>query len=193
MCLIVRQSLVLTLLLAAILCGVYPLVVTLAGNALFPSSATGSLVMRHGAVVGSELIGQVFTSSQYFHGRPSAAGESGYDASASSGSNLGPTSTALAERLKLEAARLRAEQGAPSTQETILPVDLLTASASGLDPHITPEAARFQVARVAAERGIGPEQVMSIVERQIEGPELGLFGESRINVLRLNMALDALQ
>lgn len=191
---LVRQSLVVTLLLAAVLCGAYPILVTGAAQALMPHRANGSPVLvddrpAGGQVVGSELIGQAFAGAGYFHGRPSAAGENGYDASASGGSNLGPTSRKLAQDMQTRAKALRAEN--PSWTAP-LPPDMVTASASGLDPHISPDGARMQVARVAAARGLPVTTVAALVETHVEGPELALFGGPRVNVLRLNLALDAL-
>jgi potassium-transporting ATPase KdpC subunit len=162
----------------------YPLAMTGIGQAAFPHQANGSLVVRDGKVVGSELIGQSFSRPDYFWGRPSAAGQ-GYDARASSGSNLGPSSAKLAERIGADAARY-------GGKVEDVPSDLLTASGSGLDPDISPAAARFQVARVAAARNLGEAQVALLVERAIKSAPLGVLGDPRVNVLELNMALDAL-
>lgn len=176
---------VVTLVLTGVL---YPLAVTGVAQLLFPHEADGSLVTdERGQVVGSALIAQGFAQPGYFQPRPSAAGEKGYDGAASSGSNLGPTSAKLRERALSEAERLRRENpDAPGP----VPAELVTASASGLDPHVSPEAARWQVPRVAQARNVAPARVLAVVEEHVEGRTLGILGEPRVNVLALNLALD---
>lgn len=170
---------------------VYPLAVTGLSRLIFPDKSGGSLVMAQDRVVGSELIGQGFTGEGYFHGRPSAAGPDGYDASASSGSNLGPTNAKLLETVAANAETVRTENGLEAGY--IVPADLVTASASGLDPHISPASAYLQVPRIAQARGLSDDQVRAVVDGNVQEKWLGIFGEPRVNVLKLNLELDNLQ
>jgi potassium-transporting ATPase KdpC subunit len=178
-----RMTLVMTVLTGLI----YPGVVTGLCQLLFPNQANGSLVYKDGKVIGSTLIGQNFTRPEYFQPRPSAAGN-GYDATASSGSNLGPTSQKLVDRVKASVDKFRKEN--PTFTGTI-PADLLTMSGSGLDPHLSPESADAQVERVAKARGANPQDIHALVAQLTEGRDLGFLGEPRVNVLKLNEALDA--
>jgi K+-transporting ATPase ATPase C chain len=181
------RSLVATVFFAIIVCGLYPLVVDGLGQVMFSHQANGSLLLdKSGAVRGSELLGQNFTSDKYFHPRPSAAGN-GYDAANSGGTNFAPTNQKLIDRIQADAKTLHEEN--PSQP---IPVDLLTTSASGLDPEISPAAAEFQVPRVARARGIPENTIRDLVQKYTYQRDLGLLGEVRVNVLELNLALDDL-
>ena len=178
----------LMLLLLTVVTGVaYPMLVTGIAQGLFKTEANGSLIERDGEVVGSKLIGQPFSDPKYFWGRPSATAPMPYNAAASGGSNLGPLNPALEDAVK---GRIEALKAADPTQSVQIPVDLVTASASGLDPHISPAAAQWQAPRVARLRGLPVEQVQKLVAAHTEGRQFGFFGEPRVNVLRLNLALD---
>jgi K+-transporting ATPase ATPase C chain len=195
----IRPAIVLLVGLILITGLIYPLAITGVAEVVFPSQAQGSLIEQNGKVIGSALIGQAFRDDKYFHGRPSATTapdpkdssktvDAPYNAANSGGSNMGPTSKALAERIKGDVETLRQEN--PSGT---IPVDLVTTSGSGLDPDISPEAARFQVPRVAKARGLPEERVRALVESQVKGRTFGLLGEPRVNVLELNLALDKLR
>ncbi|WP_316177178.1 MULTISPECIES: K(+)-transporting ATPase subunit C [unclassified Bradyrhizobium] len=193
----IRPAIFVLLALTLITGLIYPLAMTVVAGTIFPAQAEGSLITRNGQVIGSALIGQEFKDDKYFHGRPSATSAADpndatktvpapYNAANSSGSNLGPTSKALADRVKEDVDKLKAENPAQA-----VPVDLVTTSASGLDPDISPEAALFQVPRVAKARGLPEASVRSLIAQQTQGRLLGLLGEPRVNVLALNLALDA--
>ena len=165
---------------------IYPLVVTGLAQVLFPKQANGELIRKDGQLVGSHLIGQPFTAAGYFYSRPSAAGTAGYDATASGGSNLGPTNKALIDRVNA-----RVQQLQPTNPNVTVPVDLVTTSGSGLDPDISPASAEYQVSRVASERGMSEQDVRAVVSKHTKGRQLGFLGERRVNVLDLNLDLDA--
>lgn len=181
----IYTAIAMTIALTALLGIAYPLVVTGIAQAVFPARAQGSLIERDGKVIGSRLIGQPFSGLGYFHSRPSAGGSS-YDGAASGGTNLGPTSKKLIQ----EQIGERAEALREMNPNSAIPVDLITSSASGLDPHITPAAAEFQVPRVAREREMSEDEVRYLVQQNTEGRQLGFLGEPRVNVLELNLALD---
>jgi len=185
----IRGAIVSTLVLAVVCCGFYPLIVYGFSQAFFHEKANGSLIVgSDGTVRGSRLIGQGFADPKYFHPRPSAAGN-GYDAAASSGSNLGPTSQKLADAVKDRVAAYRAENGL--SPDDSVPADAVTASGSGLDPHISPRNAELQIPRIAQTRGIAPDKVHELVRQYIDEPDLVILGDPGVNVVRLNLALDA--
>jgi len=179
-------AILMTIVTTIILGLIYPLVVTGLAQVIFPDKANGQLIDRSGQIIGSRIIGQPFSSPGYFRSRPSAAGAVGYDAGGSSGSNLGPTSKKLIDRVKADVEKLQAENpGKP------IPVDLVTASGSGLDPHISPAAAEFQVPRVARERGVNEDEIRRIVAAHTQGRQFGFLGEPTVNVLEMNLDLDS--
>jgi K+-transporting ATPase ATPase C chain len=184
----VRAAVIAVLSLAVVLCGAYPLVVWLISQGLFPYAANGSLMQRDGVVVGSELIAQSFSSPGYFHPRPSAAGEAGYDGANSGGTNLGPLSKKLAESVKRRVEAYRAENGL--SDDRPVPADAVTASGSGLDPHISLGNAFLQAPRVAHHRGMEHQTMVELIQANTEGRGFGFLGEPRVNVLKLNLALD---
>jgi potassium-transporting ATPase KdpC subunit len=185
------RSLVATLFFAVILCGLYPLVVYGVAQLLFPQQANGSLLVdKSGAVRGSALLAQNFIGAQYFHPRPSAAGANGFDATSSSGSNLGPTSSNLVANITQNIVNYRGENGL--TTNTPVPADAVTASGSGLDPDISPENAAWQIPRVARARGMSEEQVRQLVRQNTDGRDFGIWGQPRVDVMTLNFALDRL-
>jgi K+-transporting ATPase ATPase C chain len=185
----IRISLVATAILAVILCGAYPALIWGIAQALFPDKANGSLIIRNGKVIGSELIAQNFADAKYFHPRPSSAGDIGYDATSSGGSNLGPTSKKLIDFVRERVDMYRVENNLPPT--ILVPADAVTASASGLDPHISLKNALLQAPRVAKARGISEKALVEKIQANTEGRDWGIFGDPRINVLTLNLILDA--
>jgi K+-transporting ATPase ATPase C chain len=185
-----RRAVFATISLAVVCCGLYPLIVFGIGQALFPAKANGSLIVDAGGVVrGSRLIGQPFAADKYFHPRPSAAGN-GYDPTSSGGSNLGPTSQKLRDAIAQNLVNYRSQNGLATSAR--VPADSVTASSSGLDPHISPENARLQTDRVARARGLSEEEVRGLIKQHTEGPDLGMLGDPGVNVLTLNLALDSL-
>ncbi len=186
----IKVSALVTLALLIILCGAYPLVVWGIAQVAFPSQANGSLINAKGQVVGSRLLAQNFSGAQYFHPRPSAAGDTGYDGASSGGSNLGPLSQKLTDEVKERVEKYRAENNLPAG--TLVPADAVTASGSGLDPHISLGNAGLQAPRIAQARHLRESTIGSLIDEYREGPDWGLFGDPRVNVLQLNLALDAI-
>lgn len=186
----IRPAVLVTVALAVVCCGIYPLIVYGLAQALFPQKANGSLILdTKGDVQGSRLLGQQFTADKYFHSRPSAAGN-GYDATSSGGSNLGPTSQKLHDSIAQNVADYRSQNGLSSNAP--VPADAVTASGSGLDPHISPENAELQASRVAKARSLPLEKVRALIAEHIDRADLGVFGDPGVNVLEINLALDAL-
>ena len=187
-----RGAIMSTIVLAVVCCGIYPLVVDGLGQALFADKANGSLIIdSKGVIRGSRLIGQNFTGAKYFHPRPSSAGNSGYDPTSSSGSNLGPTSKKLADGIAQNVADYRSQNGLATNAP--VPADAVTASASGLDPHISLQNAQMQAPRVAKERGMKLEEVSALISQYTDPADLGFLGDPGVNVLRLNLALDGVK
>ena len=186
----IKVSLLAMVALLVILCGLYPLVVWGIAQVVFPSRANGSLVEHHGKIVGSSLMAQSFTGDKYFHPRPSAAGDTGFDGTSSGGSNLGPLSQKLVDQVKERMEQYRKENNLPSSM--LVPADAVTTSGSGLDPHISLSNAGLQAGRVARVRNMSLPQVNSLIQQCTQGPNWGLLGEPGVNVLRLNLALEAL-
>lgn len=185
----IRGAVAATAVISIIACGLYPLAVWAIGQTAFRDKANGSLIVdNEGTVIGSSLLGQNFSGEGYFHPRPSAAGANGYDAASSSGSNLGPTSQKLADQIKERISAYRTVNGLPDSIQ--IPADAVTASASGLDPHISLRNAELQIARVAKSRSLSEEQVRELIRKHTDGPTLGILGSSGVNVLELNLALD---
>lgn len=187
----IRAAIVSTLVLAVVCCGIYPVIVWGIAQVAFKEKANGSLIAgADGTIVGSSLLGQNFTGEKYFHPRPSAAGANGYDAASSSGSNLGPTSQKLNDAIKDRIAIYRTENSL--SESDAVPADAVTASASGLDPHISVKNAEMQAARVAKARNVSPDRVLELIRANTQKPDLGIFGDTRVNVLALNLSLDSL-
>jgi potassium-transporting ATPase KdpC subunit len=184
-----KRSIIATVVLAVLLCGIYPLAVWGVAQLAFPRQANGSLIIHDGQIVGSSLIGQAFTNGRYFHPRPSAAGSDGYDGASSGGSNLGPLSQKLMDQVRDRVEAYRSENNLPANAK--VPADAVTASGSGLDPHISVKNAVIQAPRVAKARGMAEDEVLKLVRQYTEDPQLVFLGETRVNVLSLNLALDA--